>query len=120
MLNSPEKFAHMCCFNFIRLEKKKNCYWLSTIASKQNSRVQEVHYNVNISKIKFEPNDDLVDQAFPQFNENAISINNQDPHSQTDNDETLVAEYPNGNKSKCIVTRKKCCNFQFYVRDINR
>ena len=120
MLNSPEKFVHMCYFNFIRLEKKNNCYWLSTVASKQNSRVQEVHYNVNISKIKFEPNDDLVDQAFSQFNENAISINNQDPYSQTDNDETPVAKYPNGNESKCIVTRKKCCNSQFYAREINR
>ena len=43
--------------------------------------------------MKFEPHGDLVDQAFAQFNENLI--NNQDPHSQIENDETLEAEYPN-------------------------
>ena len=51
--------------------------------------VQDV---VNRNKINFEPYGGLVDQAFSLFNEN--SINNQDPHSQTENDETPEAEYP--------------------------
>ena len=55
----------------------------------QEQLVQDV---VNRNKIKFEPYGGLVDQALSQFNEN--SINNQDPHSQTENDETPEAEYP--------------------------
>ena len=53
---------------------------------------------VNISKIKFEPYGDLVDQAFPQFNENLI--NKQDPHSQIENDETAAPEYRNESDSE--------------------
>ena len=55
----------------------------------QEQLVQDV---VNRNKIKFEPYGGLVDQALSQFNEK--SINNQDPHSQTENDETPEAEYP--------------------------
>ena len=54
----------------------------------QEEGVQDV---VHINKMKFELYGDLVDQAFSQFNENLI--NNQDPHSQIENDETLGAEY---------------------------
>ena len=43
--------------------------------------------------MKFEPYGGLVDQAFVYFNDNLI--NNQDPHSQIENDETPEAEYPN-------------------------
>ena len=46
-----------------------------------------------MDKIKFDPQDDLVDQAFSQFKEN--SINNQDPHIETENDETPEAEHTN-------------------------
>ena len=56
----------------------------------QEEQVQNV---INVNKMKFEPHGDLVDQAFVQFNENLI--NNQDPHSQTENDETPEEEYPN-------------------------
>ena len=60
----------------------------------QNKMQQQgVQYVVNRNKIKFEPYGDLVDQAFSQFNE--ISINNQDPHSQIEKNETPEAEYPN-------------------------
>ena len=56
---------------------------------------QGVQGVINRNKIKFEPYDDLIDQAFSQFNENLI--NNQDPHSQAD--EMPEAEYPNENHS---------------------
>ena len=45
--------------------------------------VQDV---VNINIMKFESYGDLVDQGFLQFNENLI--NNQDPHSEIENEET--------------------------------
>ena len=51
-----------------------------------------------MNKIKFEPYGDLVDQVFSKFNENSIS--NQNPYSQTENDETSGAEYPHGNDSE--------------------
>ena len=41
---------------------------------------------------------------FSQFNEN--SINNQDPHSQIENDETSGAEYTNENNSEASETNK--------------
>ena len=47
--------------------------------------------------MKFKSYLDLVYQAFSQFNENLI--NNQDPHSQIENDETPGAEYPNESDS---------------------
>ena len=57
--------------------------------------------------IKFEPHGDLVDRAFSQFNENL----NQEPHSQTENDETPWAQYPNEND---LENRKKTPkNLQF-------
>ena len=49
----------------------------------QEEGVQDV---VNINKMKFEPYVDSLDQEFLQFNENLM--NNQDPHSQMENDET--------------------------------
>ena len=42
--------------------------------------------------------------SFSQFNEN--SINNQNPHSQIENDETSGAEYPNENNSEDSETNK--------------
>ena len=61
----------------------------------QEKGLQDV---VHRNKIKFESNDDLVDQAFCKFNEN--SINNQDSHSQIQNDGTPGAECPNENDSE--------------------
>lgn len=46
-----------------------------------------------MNKKNFEPNGDLVHQAFSKFNEN--SITNQDLQSQIENDETPRVEYPN-------------------------
>ena len=40
----------------------------------------------------------MVDQDFSQLNENAI--NNQDPHSHIETDETTGVEYPNDNDSE--------------------
>ena len=54
--------------------------------------------------MKFEPYVDLVDQAFAQSNENAI--NNKDPHSQIEIDETPGGEYPNENYSEDTETTK--------------
>ena len=52
----------------------------------QNKLQREgVQVVVNISKMNFEPNGDLVNQAFFQFIENFIT--NQDPHRQAENDE---------------------------------
>ena len=67
----------------------------------QEQGVQDV---ANSNKIKFEPYGDLVDQVFSQFNEN--SINNQNPHTQTENYETPEVEYPNENDSEETETNK--------------
>ena len=73
---------------------------LSSFAPFYQNKLQEegVQDVVNINKIRFEPYGDLVDQAFSQFNENLI--NNQDPHSQIENDETPGPEYPNESDSE--------------------
>ena len=78
---------------FLLKDKKTIAIRLSTIVSKKN-KLQEkgVQDVVNRSKIKFEPYGDLINQAFSQFNEK--SINNQDPHSQTENGEKPGAESP--------------------------
>ena len=67
----------------------------------QEQGVQDV---VNKNKIKFQPYEDLLDQSFSQFKEN--SINNQDPQSQIENDETPGAEYLNENNSEDTETNK--------------
>ena len=61
--------------------------------------------------IKFEPNGDLVDQNFSQFNK--TSITNQDPHSQIEDDETPGIEYPNGNDSEDREINKKSASSNF-------
>ena len=70
-----------------------------------------------MNKIKFEPYGDLVDQVFSKFNENSIS--NQNPCSQTENDVTSGAEYPNENDSE-DKKKKKFCNSQFSTTNITR
>ena len=72
----------------------------------QEQRVQVVK---NRNKIRFEPNSDLVDQAFSQFNENYI--NNQDSHNQIENHETTEADYPNENNSEDTETNKTSALF---------
>ena len=64
----------------------------------QNKLEEGVQDVVNINKVRFEPCGNLVDQAFLQFNVNLI--NNQDPHSRIENDETPGAEYPNESDSE--------------------
>ena len=81
----------------------------------QEQGVQDV---VNRNKIKFEPYSGLVDQAFSQFNEN--SINNQDPHSQIENDETPEAEYLNENDSEDTEINKTSAIPNFYAKSITR
>ena len=56
------------------------------------------------NKLQAKPYGYLVDQAFSHFNES--SINNQDPHSPNENNETPAAEYANGNSSKDTETNK--------------
>ena len=89
----PEKFAHYVMLLFFPFRDEKELQ--SGCPSFYQNKLQEqgVEDVVNRNKIKFEPYGDLVDQVFSQFNEN--SINNQDPHSQTENDETPEVEYSN-------------------------
>ena len=87
---------------FLLKDKKKpllSCY-PPLYPKKKKLQEQGVQDVVNRNKTKFEPNGDLIDQAFSQCNEN--SINNQDPHSQTENGEKPGAEYPrHRNKQNC-------------------
>ena len=71
-----------------------------------------------MNKIKFEQYGDLVDQVFSKFNESSIS--SQDLCSQTENDETSGAEYPNENDSEDKKKKKKFCNSQFSTTNITR
>ena len=93
-LLSSEKLAHhvLLLFYLFRYEKDLlSCFPPMYQNKLQEEQVKDV---TNINKMKFEPCGDLVDQAFVQFNENLI--NNRDPYSQIENDETLEAEYPIG------------------------
>ena len=96
-LLSPEKFARHVLLLFYPVRDVKEL--LSGSQPMYQNKLQEkgVQDVVNINKMKFEPYDDLVDQAFLQFNAN--SINNQETHSQIENDETPGAEYSNESDS---------------------
>ena len=59
---------------------------------------QEVQDVVNINKIKSEPYDDFVDEAYSKFNETLMK--NQDPHSQTENDEIPGVKHSYENDSE--------------------
>ena len=74
-------------------------------------KLRRVQDGINRNKIKFEPYDDLVDQAFSAFNEN--SFNNQDQHSQIENYETPEVEYPNEIDSEDTETNKTSANSHF-------
>ena len=97
-LLSPEKFPHHVMLLFFPFRDEKQL--LSGCPPLYQNKLQEqgVPDVVNRSKIKFEPYDGLVYQAFSQCNEN--SINNHDPHRQTENDETPGAEYSTENDSE--------------------
>ena len=82
----PEKFAHHVLLLFYPFRDEKEL--LSGFPPMYQIKLQEegVQDVANINQVKLEPNGDLVDQAFLQFNENLI--NNQDTQSQIENDET--------------------------------
>ena len=79
-LLSPETFAHHVMLLFFPFRDEKQLLSSYPLIYQNKLQDQGVQDFVNRNKIKFEPYNDLVDQAFSQFNEN--SINNQDPHSQ--------------------------------------
>ena len=110
-----EKFAHhvLLLFYPFRDEKELPSGFLPSYQNKL--REQGIQVVVNMNKIKLEPYGDLVDQAFSQFNENSIIF--QDPHSQTEHDETLGAEYPNENDSEETETN---ITSALYARNIKR
>ena len=98
-LLSPEKFAHHVLLLFYPFRDEKEL--LSGFPPLYQNKLQEqgVRDVVNTNKIKFvEPHGDFVDQAYSEFNETLI--NNQDPQSQTVNDETPGAEYSNESYSE--------------------
>ena len=101
---SPEIFAHHVMLFFFLFKDEKQL--LSGCPPLYQNKLQEqgIQDVVVRKKIKFEPHGDLVDQAFSKFNE--YSINNQDPYSQIENDETSEAEYPNENDSGDTETNK--------------
>ena len=101
---SPETYAHHVMLLFFPFRYQKQLLLGSLPLYQNKLQEQGVQDVVNRSKIKFEPYGDLVDQAFSQFNENLI--NNRDPHSQIQNDETPEAEYPNENYSEDTETNK--------------
>ena len=92
-----ENLLVMYTFCFIHSGVKENCYQAFPQCIKINCKS-------NINKIKFKPHGDLVDRAYLQFNETLI--NNQDPYSQIENDETSEAEYLNENDSEDTETNK--------------
>ena len=61
--------------------------------------------------MKFEPYGDLVDQAYSKCNETLV--NNQDPQSQIENDETPGAEYSNESYSENRETNKATTTANF-------
>ena len=98
-LLSPEKFAHHVLLLFYPFRDEKEL--LSGFPPLYQNKLQEqgVQDVVNTNKIKFvEPHGDFTDQAYSEFNETLI--NNQDPQSHIENDETPGAEYSNESYSE--------------------
>ena len=98
-LLSPEKFAHHVLLLFYPFRDEKEL--LSGFPPLYQNKLQEqgVQDVVNTNKIKFvEPHVDFIDQAYSEFNETLI--NNQDPQSHIENDETPGAEYSNESYSE--------------------
>ena len=100
----PEKFAHHVLLLFYSFRDEREL--LSDFSPMYQKKMQEQGSQdvVNINKIKFEPHGDLIDWAYLPFNETLI--NNQDPHSQIENDETSEAGYSNENDSEDTETNK--------------
>ena len=97
-LLSPDKFAHHVLLLFYPFREEKEL--LSGFPPLYRNKLQEkgVQDVANINKINVEPYGNLVNQVFLQVNENLI--NNQDPPSQIENDETPRPEYPNESDSE--------------------
>ena len=108
---SPEKFAHHVLFLFYTFRDEKEL--LSGFPPLHQNKLQEQWGQdvVNTNKIKFESYGDLADQAYSKFNE--ILVNNQDPQSQIENDETPGAEYSNESCSENRETNKATSTANF-------
>ena len=102
-LLSPEKYAHYVMLLFFPLRNEKQLLSGSPPLYQNKLQKQVVQDVVNRNRIQntgiqeqntgteqFQPYDVLVDQFFPDIDGNPI--NNQDPHSQIDNDETVEAK----------------------------
>ena len=72
----------------------------------------------NKNKLKFKPYGDLVDQVYSKFKE--TFINNQDPHSQIENDETPEAEYCNEDDSEDTESNRISTTANFIPKNIIR
>ena len=78
---------------------------LSGLPPLYQNKLQEqgVRYIVNTNKIKFDLYGDLFDEVYYRLNETLI--NNQDPHSKTENCTISGVEYPNDNDSEDTETK---------------
>ena len=90
-LLSAKKCAHYVLLLFYPFRAGKELLLDFPTLYQNKLQEQSVQNVVNTNKIKFEPYGGLVDQAYSKFNE--ISINNQDPQSQIENNETPGAKY---------------------------
>ena len=100
----PVEFDLHVLFLFHPFRDEKELLLGFPLISQNKLPEQGVQDVVNISKAKFEPCGDLVDRIFFQFNQNLID--NQGPHSQTENDETVGAKYSNKSDSEEGETNK--------------
>ena len=82
----PEKFAHHVLLLLYPLKDEKGL--LSGLPPLYQNKLQEQRIQdiVNLNTIKFQLYGDLVDGVYSQLNETLI--NNQDPHSQIENDDS--------------------------------
>ena len=86
----PDKFAHHMLLLFYPFRDEKELLPGFPPLYQNQLQQQRVQNIVNKNKLKFGPYGDLVDQVYSKFNE--TFIDNQDPHSQTENDETPEAD----------------------------
>ena len=79
-LLSPEKFVyHVLLLCYLFRDEKESLFGFPALYQYKLPE-QRVQYVVNINKIKFEPDGDLVVHANSKFNETLI--HSQDPHRQ--------------------------------------
>ena len=81
-------------------DQKKTVLRFFTNVANQTARARSPECRKH--KITFKPDGDLADQVFFYL---MRLDNNQDPHSQTENDETLGEEYRNENDSEDTETK---------------